>query len=217
MYLPRHFAETDPARLHALVRAHPLGTLITQGADGQPVADLLPFELCVQADGSACLRTHVARANPLWRAHPAGQPVLVLFQGGDAYVSPSAYPSKHENGKAVPTWNYTLVQARGPLRVIDGDAAWLRAFLHALTQRHEAAQAAPWRLDDAPAAYIDAMLAAVVGLEVAVTTLQGKFKLSQNQPPANRQGVHDALAALGHPLADAMARQAAHAACQTAA
>lgn len=212
MYLPKHFAEHRPERLHPFMHAHPLALLITQGADGAPVADWLPFELQVDADGRAWLRSHVARANPLWRTHPADRPVLIVFQGAEAYISPNAYPSKRENGKAVPTWNYQMVQARGLMRVVDGqddanaeaNAAWLRQLLHRLTERHEAGQPQPWRVSDAPADFTHALLRAIVGLEVAVDSLVGKFKLSQNQPAPNWQGVHDALAAQGHPMAAEM-------------
>lgn len=194
MYLPRHFAEDDAARQHALVRAHPLGTLITQGADGEPVADLVPFLLDTPDGGPVRLRTHVARANPLWQTHPAGRLVLVVFHGPDAYISPNAYPTKVEHGKAVPTWNYATVQARGTLRVVDGDTDWLRALLQPLTAHHEAAQPHPWQMGDAPPDYIEALLRAVVGLEITGITLTGKFKLSQNQPAVNRQGVRAMLA-----------------------
>jgi len=220
MYLPKHFAEHQPQSLHGLIRAHPLGTLITLGSDGEPVADLIPFWLdaphppagasgltsesalpgaSAASTPSAAppvrLLAHVARSNPLWRTHPAGRPVLVVFHGPDAYISPNWYPTKAEHGKAVPTWNYATVQAKGTLKVIDQNPDWLRTFLTRLTAEHEATQPHPWQLGDAPSDYIQAMLQAVVGLEVEVTQLTGKFKLSQNQPPANQQGVQQALAA----------------------
>lgn len=205
MYQPAAFAETHPQRLHDLVRAHPLGLLVTSGAEAGPVVDALPFALDTPAQGPARLLAHVARANPLWHTHPVGQPVLVVFQGPQAYVSPGWYPSKAEHGKAVPTWNYTLVQARGTLRVIDGDPVWMRVFLAALTHTHESTQPQPWRMDDAPPAYIDAMLQAVVGLEIEVIDLQGKFKLSQNQPQPNQAGVYHALVHSHHPGDQAVA------------
>ena len=215
MYLPKHFAEERPQWVHELIRAHPLGTLITQGADGEPVADPIPFWLDAPAQPAsnepeaeptsatqpARLLAHVARSNPLWRTHPSNRPVLVVFHGPDAYISPNWYPTKAEHGKAVPTWNYATVQARGTLNVIDQDPEWLHAFLTRLTAEHEATQPHPWQLGDAPPDYIHAMLQAVVGLEIEVTQLTGKFKLSQNQPPTNQRGVHQALAASQSPTA----------------
>jgi transcriptional regulator len=193
MYLPNHFAQTDPTALHALMREYPLGTLVTE-ADGELVADELPFLFAPTLGGHGTLRAHVARANPLWQAHPANRKVLVIFRGPQAYVSPGWYPAKQEHGKVVPTWNYTVVQASGQLRVIDGDAVWLRAQLEALTQSQEGGRAQPWQVDDAPADYIARMMGAVVGLEIEITTLVGKFKLSQNHSPEARQGVMQGLA-----------------------
>jgi transcriptional regulator len=193
MYLPNHFAQTDATALHALMRGYPLGTLVTQ-ADGELVADELPFLFIPTFGGHGALRAHVARANPLWQAHPANCKVLVIFRGPQAYVSPGWYPAKQENGKVVPTWNYTVVQASGHLRVVDGDAAWLRAQLEALTQSQEGVRPEPWQVDDAPADYIARMMGAVVGLEIEITALVGKFKLSQNHPPEARRGVMRGLA-----------------------
>lgn len=184
MYLPAHFAVDDAGTLHDLIRSHPLATLITESPDG-PVADHIPLRL---ADDGAHLSGHVARANPLWKTHPAEHPVLAIFHGPDAYVSPNWYPSKREHGKAVPTWNYVAVHVRGRLRIID-DPAWLRAELARLVDAHEAPLPEPWRLADAPADYLDKMFAAVVGIELSIVSIQGKWKLSQNQPAANRDGV----------------------------
>lgn len=193
MYLPAHFSQTDPAALHALMRQYPLATLVTQ-ADGEPVADELPFVLDAELGPHGTLKAHVARANPLWQAHPAQRSVLVVFRGPQAYVSPSWYPGKAEHGRVVPTWNYTLVQASGMLRVVDGDATWLRAQLDALTHLQEAARPQPWSPADAPPDYVARMMSAVVGLEITLTSLVGKFKLSQNHPLASRQGVAQGLA-----------------------
>jgi transcriptional regulator len=197
MYLPAHFAETRVELLHALIHEAPLATLITHGADGL-AADLLPFELDPQPAPFGTLRGHVARANPLWREHPAEAEVLVIFTGPQSYISPSFYPGKAEHGKVVPTWNYVVVQARGRLRVID-DADWLRRLVGQLTERHEAAMAAPWQVDDAPADYIEQMLKAIVGIEVDLTGLEGKWKLSQNRNAADRAGVAAGLEANGEP------------------
>jgi transcriptional regulator len=197
MYLPNHFAQTDLTVLHTLMRQQPLATLITE-ANGEPVADELPFVLDAQQGPHGTLKAHVARANPLWKAHPVGRKVLVVFRGPQAYVSPSWYPGKAEHGKVVPTWNYTVVQASGFLRVVEGDADWLRQQLDALTLLQEAPRAKAWALADAPPDYAARMMGAVVGLEITLTQLVGKFKLSQNHPPESRQAVANGLA--GEPL-----------------
>lgn len=202
MYTPAYTAETRPERLHQLVREFPLGQLVTHGPQGLD-ANVLPFLLDVQPDGSAVLRAHAARANPVWR-ECAGTQVMALFQGPQAYVSPNWYPSKAEDGRAVPTWNYIVVQAHGPL-VVHDDVAWMRQFLTRLTARHEAAQPRPWRLEDAPPGYLDAMLRGVVGLEIPVASWQGKWKMSQNHPQPNRDGVARGLRERGDDQARAVA------------
>lgn len=183
MYLPAHFAEARPETLLELIRARPFATLISTTA-GTPVADHLPLEL--SADGSRLLG-RVARANPLWQV-ATGQEVLAVFHGPQAYVSPSWYPTKREHGKAVPTWNYVVVHARGRLSTFD-DPTRLRGLLDDLVGRHEAGFDEPWQVTDAPAAYVDAMLRAIVGIEITISDLSGKWKISQNQPVANRAGV----------------------------
>ncbi len=189
MYLPAHFEEQRPEVLQGLVRAHPLGLLVTQGADGALRADSVPFVLDADpAGGAGILRCHVARANPVWREARADVESMVVFQGPQAYISPSFYPSKAEHGKVVPTWNYVMVQARGRLRAID-DAAWVRDFVTRLTERHESARAAPWAVSDAPADYIDTMVRAIVGIEIPLSTIVGKWKVSQNRSTADRAGV----------------------------
>ena len=196
MYLPAHFEETRPEVLHAALRAHPLGLLITQGGDGELAANPIPFILDAEADGACVLRGHVARANPLWREARGDVNSLIVFQGPQAYVSPGWYASKAEHGKVVPTWNYVMVQARGPLRVRD-DAAWLHAFVTRLTDRHEAPRATPWAVSDAPADYIATMLRAIVGIEIPVAALTGKWKVSQNRSAADREGVARGLVEAG--------------------
>jgi transcriptional regulator len=196
MYLPSHFEETRPEVLHAALRAHPLGLLITRGGDDELAANPIPFILDVEPDGRRVLRGHVARANPLWREARGDVDSLVVFQGPQAYVSPAWYASKAEHGKVVPTWNYVMVQARGPLRVMD-DAAWLHAFVTRLTDRHETPRAAPWAVSDAPADYITTMLRAIVGIEIPVAALTGKWKVSQNRSAADREGVARGLAEAG--------------------
>ncbi|WP_310451525.1 FMN-binding negative transcriptional regulator [Sulfuritalea sp.] len=186
MYLPAHFEESRSEVLHQLLRAQPFATLVTQGADGL-AADHLPLHLEPEVGPCGALHGHVARANPLWQ-QAADSEVLAIFHGPQAYVTPSWYPSKREHGKAVPTWNYVVVHARGTLRAID-DAAWLRRQLEALVAEHEAGFAEPWQIADAPPDYIDKMLTAIVGIEIVITSLVGKWKISQNQPAANRAGV----------------------------
>ncbi len=191
MYLPGHFEETRPTVLQALLRQHPLGLLITQDAAGAPVANAIPFMLDAGRGEFGTLVGHVARANPVWQAPAAGRAVpdaLVVFQGPDGYISPSGYPGKAEHGKVVPTWNYAVVQARGPLRVLD-DAAATLALVTRLTVHHEAAQRKPWAVADAPDDYIAAMLRAIVCIEIPLAGLVGKYKLSQNRSAADRAGV----------------------------
>ena len=194
MYLPKHFEETRAEVLHQLLRAHPLGLLVTQPG-GELRADSIPFMLDAQRGPHGTLVAHVARANTLWRDAADAQ-ALVVFQGAQAYVSPSAYPSKAEHGKVVPTWNYIMVQARGRLRAID-DPAWLHALVSRLTERHEANRAVPWEVSDAPLDYIEKMLGAIVGIEIQIEAITGKWKVSQNRSAADRDGVARTLAAEG--------------------
>lgn len=194
MYLPRHFESHDEAALAALLAAHPLAHLVHQGSDGALDADPLPLHFDA-AQRRLC--GHVARANPLWRV-ASGQPVLAIFSGAQAYVSPNWYPSKATTHKAVPTWNYVVVHAHGTLQAHD-DAAWLREFLPRLTARHEAAQPRPWSMADAPEDYLEQMMRAIVGIEITVTRLVAKVKASQNRSAEDRAGVAQALGT--HPMA----------------
>ncbi|RCS31038.1 FMN-binding negative transcriptional regulator [Rhodanobacter denitrificans] len=180
MYTPKHFAETRLEILHGLIRAYPFATVVTRTANGL-VANHLPFELV-----GGVVHGHVARGNEL--AQLDGAEVLLVFRGPDGYISPNWYPSKHETGREVPTWNYAVVHVHGRLRVID-DAAWLRRLLETLTDHHEAGQPQPWKITDAPDDHIEKSLRAIVGLEVAIERIEGKFKLSQNHPARNRAGV----------------------------
>lgn len=205
MYIPRHFDEPSLDVLHALMRAHPLATVVTLAAGGLD-ANHVPLHLSADPAPFGTLRGHVARANAIWRDRVASVEALAIFHGPEAYVTPSWYPTKAETGRAVPTWNYAVAHAYGTLRVVD-DAAWLRAHLEALTARHEAALSAPWRVDDAPADYIDAMIRGVVGIEIVITRLVGKWKMSQNQPLRNRAGVVAGLRARGDAHAAAVAVQ----------
>jgi transcriptional regulator len=193
MYLPAAFEQSDPAALQALMVAHPLATLVLADADGQPQADHLPLLFDPAAGPHGTLRGHVARGNPLWRVATSQPAVLAIFHGPQAYVSPTAYPGKAQHHQVVPTWNYAVVHAHGRLQAID-DAVWLRGMLARLTARHEEPRAVPWKMADAPVDYMERQLAAVVGIEIPLSRLSGKWKMSQNRNAAERQGV---IAALG--------------------
>jgi transcriptional regulator len=187
VYLPAHFEERRIDVLHGLIREQPLGTLVTMGSEGI-TANHVPFEVDPEPAPFGTLRAHVARANPVWRDHAPGAEALVIFQGASAYVSPSWYPSKRETGKVVPTYNYVVVHARGRLLAIE-DPAWLRRLVGRLTDRHEAGSEHPWKVTDAPEDYIESQLRAIVGIEIVPGSLVGKWKVSQNRPPLDRDGV----------------------------
>lgn len=203
MYQPAHFRMEDPQQMQALMRAHPLATLIVQTPQGM-VANHIPLLAEPGDAGPVRLLGHVARANPLWQEADTAQEVLAIFHGPQHYVSPGWYPGKREHGKAVPTWNYVVVHARGRLRVVD-DAAWLRGLVGRLTTEHETRFETPWSVDDAPADYIEKMLGAIVGIEITLTRIEGKAKVSQNQPVAHREGVVQGLRSLGDGDSEAMA------------
>jgi transcriptional regulator len=202
MYSSSAFDEIRPALLHGLIGEHPLGTIVTHGDAGLD-ANHIPFEIAA-ADADApygILRAHVARANPLWR-HEGD--TLVVFQGPSAYITPSLYEDKKVDGKVVPTYNYAVVHAHGPLRAIE-DPAWILALLTRQTARHEAAQATPWSLDDAPPGFIERLVNAIVGIEIPVMRMQGKWKVSQNRSENDQRTV---MAAMDAPMAQAMRRRA---------
>jgi transcriptional regulator len=204
MYLPRHFEENRIEVLHELMRTHPFGLLITLGEAGIE-ANALPFLVDPARGPQGTLLGHVARANPVWQQARDDAEVLVVFQGPQAYISPNWYASKAETGKVVPTWNYVMVQARGRLRVLE-DRESLRSIVTRLTERHEAAQPAPWGVGDAPPEFIDTLLGAIVGLEIALTSVVGKWKLSQNRPAADRDSLASALQRSGEPAQAEMAQ-----------
>ena len=191
MYLPSAFREDSPEVQHEFIRAHPLGVLTTSG-DGGLMANHIPC-LFYPEGPHGVLRLHVARANPQLADLAAGRECLVVFHGPQAYVTPSWYPTKAETHKVVPTWNYAVVHAHGTLQAHD-DADWLLAFVTELTQRHESGRARPWAVADAPADYVQQMLRAIVGIEIAVARLDGKWKASQNRSAADRAGVAAGLA-----------------------
>lgn len=192
MYEPSHFKQTDKAALHQVMRANPLAQLVTAGVGGL-IANPVPFILHADEGECGVLRAHLARPNGQWREMEAGAEALVIFQGRDAYVTPSWYASKKEHGKVVPTWNYVVVQARGTARVIQ-DGAWLLRHVATISDAHEDGREHPWAVTDAPPGYVEAMARGIVGIEIEIRTLSGKFKLSQNRPEADRVGVVEGLA-----------------------
>ncbi|WCM86561.1 FMN-binding negative transcriptional regulator [Acidovorax sp. NCPPB 3576] len=195
MYIPPHFAETRPEPLQHVIREHPLGTLVTQGPGGLD-ADHLPFEFDPDEGPCGLLSAHVARANPLWQRCPTGTPVMVVFHGPQAYISPNWYPSKHESHRLVPTWNYEVVHAHGVLSVHD-DERFVRRIVARLTRQQEAAEPRPWKMGDSSPEFINGLLQHIVGIEIALTSLVGKFKLSQNREPRDIAGAADTLQARG--------------------
>lgn len=206
MYLPPHFVETRPDILQELIAAHPLGALVRAGPAGLD-ADHIPFHLDRDGSPHGRLIAHVARANPLWRELRDGEDVLVIFRAAQAYISPNWYPSKHETHRQVPTWNYQVVHAHGTLTIHD-DERFVRGVVARLTREHEAATGAarPWKMGDSAPEYIDGMLANIVGLEVTVSRLVGKWKLGQNKEERDRRGAVEGLRERGEDAtADAMA------------
>ncbi len=187
MYLPAHFDESRTDVLHALMRARPLATLVTS-CDSGLSANHIPVQTLAVRAPVGSIRGHIARANPLWRQYAQGSEALAIFQGPEAYISPSLYPSKAETGEVVPTWDYAVVHAHGTLKFIN-DAEWLHGFVAGLTATHEAARLQPWKIGDAPREYIEKMLRLIVGFEFSILRLTGKWKVSQNRPPADQQGV----------------------------
>ncbi len=203
MYIPQHFSEPRVDVLHQLIRARPLSTLVTLSSSGLN-ANHIPLHLSEQPSPFGTLRGHVARVNPIWNDIAQDVEVLAIFHGPDAYITPSWYPTKAETGKAVPTWNYAVAHAYGTFRIID-DASWLRAHLEMLTTHNEAPFAEPWHMDDAPADFTEKLIGAIVGIEIGITRLSGKWKVSQNQPAENQAGVVRGLCASGDIKATEMA------------
>jgi transcriptional regulator len=184
MYAPKHFAESDPAVLRKAVRRIRAGQLITAGSDGLE-ASFIPLLI---SDDVGTVTGHLAKANSQWKRADLSVPALVTWVGPDAYVSPSYYPSKQEHGRVVPTWNFITIQAEGMLSFHEDDD-WKRCHVEALTNFHEEALPAPWSVDDAPSEFIDGLLNSIVGFELCVTSIEGKWKLSQNRPEADVAGV----------------------------
>lgn len=203
MYVPAHFEENRPEVLHQLISDQPFGTLVTHGPQGLD-ANHLPFEIEPAEGTHGTLRAHVARGNPVWQEVAAQPEALVIFQGPAAYISPNWYPSKHEAHRQVPTFNYIVVHAHGRIVVRD-DEAFVRGLVARLTRKMEANEPRPWKMGDAPADYLTQMLGAIVGIEIEVTRLVGKWKLGQNKEAADRRGAADALLANGGDMQEAVA------------
>jgi transcriptional regulator len=192
MYEPPLHRQEDVAALHALMRAQPLALLVSHGSSGL-LANAIPFTLVDDGSRFGLLRCHLARANPQWRDLAEGGETLVVFQGADAYITPSWYATKRETGKVVPTWNYVMAQVRGTPRVVEA-ADWLRAQVEQLTREREGSRDKPWAVGDAPEDFIASQLRAIVGVEMPIADLRGKWKASQNRNDADREGV---IAGLG--------------------
>lgn len=204
MYLPEHFAEPRADELARIIHAHPLGMLVTHGTDGLD-ADHIPFAFDPAGGPHGTLTAHVARANPVWR-RSAGTAVMVVFRGAEGYISPNWYPSKHEAHRQVPTWNYEVVHAHGSLTVRD-DERFLRGLVGRLTREHEAAEPRPWKMSDSEPGFIDGLLQHIVGIEITVSSLVGKRKLSQNKDARDRAGAaHGAAGRDNTALAERMGR-----------
>jgi transcriptional regulator len=191
MYQPAHHREDRLEVQHALIRAFPLGTLITAGPTGI-VANHVPFLVDPERSKLGALRAHIARANPLWRELDRAAEALVIFQGPERYITPSWYETKRDTGKVVPTWNYVAVHAYGPIKVID-DLDWLRTQIEDLTRANEEARAEPWAVSDAPESFVAALARGIVGIEIEIGRIEGKWKVSQNRPEADRRGVVEGL------------------------
>lgn len=195
MYIPPHFAQTQPEEQQRIIRSHALGMLVWPSPTGMD-AEHIPFEFDPAQGPHGLLTAHVARNNPIWQQCPNGTEVMVVFRGAEAYISPNWYPSKHETHRLVPTWNYEVVHVHGTITFHD-DERHVRGVVARLTRRHEAAEPKPWKMGDSAPEFIDSMLGNIVGVEVAVTSIVGKSKLSQNRELRDRTGAADTLLAKG--------------------
>ena len=204
MYAPKHFAELEPKVLRDAVRSIRAGELITVGSDGLE-ASFIPLLI---SDDAGTVTGHLAMANGQWKRADVSVPALVTWVGPDAYVSPSYYPSKQEHGKVVPTWNFIAVQAKGILTFHEDDE-WKRSHVASLTNFHEAPLPSPWSVDDAPKEFIDGLVKAIVGIELRITSIQGKWKLSQNRPKPDISGVISGLESQGPGTATTVAQEMA--------
>lgn len=207
MYLPKHFEQQNHEALCDLIRNRPLATLVTNTSSGL-CANHIPLRLMESSSDGVVLQGHIAKANPLWKENLPCE-ALAIFHGADSYVSPNWYPTKQENGKVVPTWNYVAVHATGQIRFID-EPSWKMNFLNSLTTEHESSQESPWAVSDAPEEFTEKLLSAIVGFEITVDNLSGKWKVSQNQVEKNQTGVINGLSASSDPNAKALASVMRH-------
>ena len=205
MYQPPHFREDRREVQHALIATHSLGLLITAGPGGLQ-ANAIPFLLDAAASEHGTLRAHLARANPQLRELAQVDECLVVFQGPQTYISPSLYPSKRETGKVVPTWNYIAVHAWGRPQVMDDDA-WIANQIDDLTRHHETPRAAPWAVADAPATFVAAQIKGIVGLQIPIARIEGKWKVSQNRSAADAAGVAAGLRGEAEAMASLVAER----------
>lgn len=193
MYQPPAFREDRIEVLHGLIKAHPLATLVCLSEEGL-LANHVPLILHADLGDKGTLRGHVARANPIWKTFTPDVDVLAVFQGVEHYITPSWYPAKKEHGKVVPTWNYAVVHAHGPLSV-HKDPEWLLSQVESLTTEHEADRQAPWAVSDAPDDFVQRQLRGIIGIEIPIARIDGKWKMSQNRDDADRLGVIEGLEA----------------------
>ena len=203
MYVPQHFEMSKTPVLHDFIQRNPLGSWVIWGREGLD-ANHIPFLIDRNRGEFGTLMGHVARANPVWKESSAGTRSMVIFCGPQGYISPNWYPSKRDKGMVVPTWNYCVVHAHGTPRVIE-KKTWLRDHVAQLVDVHESSQAVPWKVDDAPSEFIDKMLNAIVGIEIPISRLVGKWKVSQNRSEVDRQGVVAGLRAKGDEVSASMA------------
>lgn len=194
MHIPVKFQQNEDSQLKAIIREYPFATLITYSESGIE-ATHLPVVL-VDVEGKTVIQAHIAKANKLWKSVKEGAEILLIFNGPNCYVSPNYYPTKKESGKAVPTWNYVVVHVKGVISFIH-DEKWIYNMIDLLTKEHEAKQDVPWSITDAPETYINKMLPAIVGIEIAIDSIEGQWKLSQNQPDVNKFGVIEGLLETG--------------------
>ncbi|TXM07436.1 FMN-binding negative transcriptional regulator [Vibrio parahaemolyticus] len=202
MYIPAKFKQKNIEELVAIMQQYPFATLVANSSDGIEVTHL-PV-LLEQSDGELVLKAHVAKANKIWEKVESDSDIIVIFNGPNCYISPNYYPTKAENGKAVPTWNYVVVHAKGKVSY-SHNSEWIYSVIDKLTTEHESTLDNPWSVADAPEGFIDKMLPAIVGLEIKISSITGKWKLSQNQPEVNKQGVIRGLDALGDDTSTTMA------------
>ena len=202
MHIPKHFQQQNHEALHDLIRKRPLATLVVNTSSGL-CANHIPLRLIRNSPTDVVLQGHIAKANPLWKE--SSREALAIFQGADAYISPNWYPTKKEHGKVVPTWNYVAVHASGQITFIH-EQHWKMNFLQTLTAEHESNQEKPWAVSDAPEEFTEKQLSAIVGFEIAVHELSGKWKISQNQIERNQTGVINGLSASSDSKAKALAR-----------